>query len=137
MPSDALRVLAVDDQEWRVRYLTAHLEADGHAVIPAYDGRAALALAEAEQPDLILLDVMMPRMDGFEVCRRLRAHPATAHIPVVLTWAGAEADVRAQASSAGGRRLPPVAVRAGDARCARAPPRSERLETDLSTSERR
>jgi|SRR5271166_5224848 len=95
------RILVVDDQRWVVALLTEYLELEGYAIIPAYNGPAALELAEAELPDLILLDVMMPRMDGYEVCRRLKATTATRHIPVVITWAGPEAEGRPEASAAG------------------------------------
>ena len=81
------KILVVDDIEANVRLLEARLEAEYYEVITAADGPTALAMAAAEKPDIVLLDVMMPEMDGFEVCRRLKANPATAHIPVVAVTA--------------------------------------------------
>ena len=81
------RILVVDDIEANVRLLEAKLTAEYYDVSVAYDGMAALEKAAAELPDIILLDVMMPELDGFETCRRLKADPATRHIPVVLVTA--------------------------------------------------
>ncbi|HSV04238.1 MAG TPA: PleD family two-component system response regulator [Phenylobacterium sp.] len=81
------RILVVDDIEANVRLLEAKLAAEYYEVLTAGDGPTALALAAAEQPDLVLLDVMMPGMDGFSVCRRLKDDPETRHIPVVLVTA--------------------------------------------------
>lgn len=81
------KIMVVDDLPANVRLLEAKLTADYYDVICAYDGPTALAMAVAEQPDIILLDVMMPVMDGFQVCRLLKENPATRHIPVVLVTA--------------------------------------------------
>jgi len=81
------RILVVDDIEANVRLLEAKLSAEYYEVISATDGVTALAMAAAEKPDIILLDVMMPGMDGFQVCRRLKEDAATRHIPVVLITA--------------------------------------------------
>src|ERR1700722_2229786 len=85
------RVLVVDDVELNVKLLEAKLSSEYFQVIPAYNGPTALDLADTELPDIILLDVMMPRMDGFEVCRRLKADPRTADIPVVMVTALSDA----------------------------------------------
>jgi two-component system cell cycle response regulator len=81
------RILVVDDIEANVRLLEAKLTAEYYQVSVAYDGPTALALAASELPDVILLDVMMPGMDGFTVCKKLKEDPATRHIPVVLVTA--------------------------------------------------
>jgi two-component system cell cycle response regulator len=81
------RVLVVDDIEANVRLLQAKLEVEYYEVLTASGGAQAMELAGLEQPDIILLDVMMPEMDGFEVCRRLKANVITQHIPVVLVTA--------------------------------------------------
>ena len=81
------RILVVDDIEANVRLLEAKLSAEYYEVMTAYNGPEALARAAAEEPDIILLDVMMPGMDGFQVCRRLKDDAATRHIPVVLVTA--------------------------------------------------
>lgn len=81
------RILVVDDVEPNVRLLEAKLTIEYYEVLTAMDGATALDIAAAERPDIILLDVMMPGMDGFETCKRLKADPATRHIPVVLVTA--------------------------------------------------
>jgi two-component system cell cycle response regulator len=81
------RILVVDDIEANVRLLKAKLEAEYYEVLSACDGPSGIAMATSERPDMVLLDVMMPGMDGFEVCRRLKADPTTEHIPVVMVTA--------------------------------------------------
>ena len=81
------RILVVDDVEANVRLLDAKLTAEYYEVIAAGDGASALRIAAEQQPDIVLLDVMMPGMDGFETCRRLKDDPLTRHIPVVLVTA--------------------------------------------------
>jgi len=81
------RILVVDDVEANVRLLEAKLTLEYYDVVSCHDGATALKLAAAERPDIILLDVMMPGMDGFETCRRIKADPETRHIPVVLVTA--------------------------------------------------
>ncbi|AQS62017.1 Response regulator PleD [Rhizobium rhizogenes] len=81
------RVLVVDDIPANVKLLEARLLAEYFDVVTAEDGFRALAICEEEQVDIILLDIMMPGMDGFEVCERLKADPKTAHIPVVMVTA--------------------------------------------------
>ncbi len=81
------RILVVDDIEANVRLLEAKLTAEYYEVSTAMDGPTALAMAARDLPDIILLDVMMPGMDGFTVCRKLKDDPTTRHIPVVLITA--------------------------------------------------
>ena len=81
------RVLVVDDVPANVRLLEARLSAEYFDVITAMSGNEALAVCERAECDVVLLDVMMPDMDGFEVCRRLKNNPATHHIPVVMVTA--------------------------------------------------
>jgi two-component system, cell cycle response regulator len=81
------RILVVDDIAANVRLLEAKLVAEYYDVIPATRGEEALVRARMDQPDIILLDVMMPGMDGFECCRQLKADPTTRHIPVVMVTA--------------------------------------------------
>lgn len=81
------RILVVDDIASNVRLLEAKLSSEYYEVLTASDGPTALAIAASELPDIVLLDVMMPGMDGFDVCRRLKADPATRHVPVVLVTA--------------------------------------------------
>jgi DNA-binding response OmpR family regulator len=81
------RILAVDDEPHILKLVAFSLKAGGFEVIEANDGLSAIEIAQAEQPDLILLDVMMPVLDGFEACRRLKQDPATSEIPVVMLTA--------------------------------------------------
>lgn len=79
-----LKVLVVDDDpDIRSLYQLA-LSLEGLQVIEAESGQEALSKARTEDPDLIILDIMMPEMDGYEVCRRLRADPRTARVPVLI-----------------------------------------------------
>ncbi len=77
-------VLAVDDDKLLLRLLEINLGKAGCRVLKAPDGATALRLAEEQKPDLILLDLMMPHMDGWEVMRRLKESEATRHIPVIV-----------------------------------------------------
>ena len=94
-------ILVVDDQENNRQLLHDMLDLDGHEVLEAADGRAALDLALSRDPDAILLDVSMPGMDGFEVCRRLRDDPATTATPVLLITAMGEREDRLRGMAAG------------------------------------
>jgi class 3 adenylate cyclase/CheY-like chemotaxis protein len=104
-PSDAAqrqsRILVVDDTPQNVRLLEAILVPRGYAVVGASSGQQALDRVAEQLPDLVLLDIMMPGMDGHEVCRRLRADPATALLPVVMvTASGDQNKVKALESGA-------------------------------------
>ena len=81
------RILVVDDVPRNVRLMELILKAEGYHVIAAYNGQNALEKVEAEKPDLVLLDVMMPGMDGYEVCRRLRKNKRTRALPVIMLTA--------------------------------------------------
>jgi two-component system, cell cycle response regulator len=81
------RVLVVDDVIYNVKLLEAKLTSEYFDVLTAMNGSDALEIIEKEQPDIILLDVMMPGMDGFEVCRRVRANEAISHIPIIMVTA--------------------------------------------------
>ncbi len=95
------RVLVVDDVEINVKLLEAKLASEYFQVVTASDGMAALAQARRERPDIVLLDIMMPLMDGFEVCRRLKADPATSDIPVVMVTALSDSANRVRGLEAG------------------------------------
>lgn len=85
--SETAIVLVVDDEPSNVDLLQGYLEAEGYQVMTAYWGEEALEKAFAQQPDLVLLDVLMPGLDGFEVCRRLKADPRTQFVPVIILTA--------------------------------------------------
>lgn len=88
------KILAVDDEKHIVRLVQVNLERAGYEVVTAHDGKEALQKVEEENPDLVVLDVMMPYMDGFEVLQNLRRNPSTRDIPVIMLTAKAQdADV--------------------------------------------
>jgi CheY-like chemotaxis protein len=84
------RVLVVDDDDVIRQLITVNLELEGFEVVPAVDGQDALDRVKEIKPDVITLDVMMPRIDGWEAAARLRSDPETAHIKVVLLSARAQ-----------------------------------------------
>lgn len=81
------KVLVVDDEEDVVRLLTFRLEKEGFQAISCADGQTALRIAEEDKPDLIVLDIMMPLMDGMEVLRQIRSRRTTSRIPVIMLTA--------------------------------------------------
>lgn len=81
------RVLIVDDDEQNLELLQAYLEDIECETIPAYDGPTALQIVNSKKPDLVLLDVMMPKMSGFEVCKRIKNNPQTGDVPVIMVTA--------------------------------------------------
>jgi DNA-binding response OmpR family regulator len=83
-------VLAADDDEDILALVAFRLERSGYTVVQARDGQQALELARSEKPDLAVLDVMMPKLDGFELTRRLRAEEATSRMPIILLTARAQ-----------------------------------------------
>ncbi|MCH8183079.1 MAG: PleD family two-component system response regulator [Proteobacteria bacterium] len=95
------RVLVVDDIQLNVKVLEAKLSAEYFEVITALNGEEAIAAVNEQHPDIVLLDVMMPGMDGFEVCERIRANPNTTHIPIVMVTALSEAAERVRGLEAG------------------------------------
>ncbi|MEN6625374.1 MAG: response regulator [Candidatus Sumerlaeia bacterium] len=88
----ATKILLADDEEDVKIVLKMYLESKGFEVVTAYDGLDAIDQARREKPDVILLDLMMPVVDGFEVCRRLKADPATQPIPVIMVSAASHAE---------------------------------------------
>jgi CheY-like chemotaxis protein len=93
--SGAGRVLVVDDDDVIRQLITVNLELEGFEVFPAVDGQDALDKVKDVQPDVVTLDVMMPRVDGWEAAARLREDPETAHIKVILLSARAqESDIQ-------------------------------------------
>ena len=95
-------ILVVDDMRANLRFLVEILTQQGYTVRPALDGETALASVSARPPDLILLDIMMPRLDGYEVCTRLKANPATCDIPIVFLSALNEVGDKVKAFAMGG-----------------------------------
>src|SRR5215208_1302090 len=90
MTDDTARILVVDDTPQNIRLLDAVLSPRGYTVIPAASGQEALNAVAQRSPDLILLDIQMPVMDGYEVCRRIREEPATRALPIVMITAAGD-----------------------------------------------
>ncbi len=84
------KILVVDDEKDTVSALKVRLESMGFEVIPAYDGIEALAQARSALPDAILLDIMLPKLDGYKVCRMLKFDEKFKHIPIIIMTAKAE-----------------------------------------------
>lgn len=80
-------ILVVDDDYLNREVIEAFLSLENYAVVMAHSGKKALELATTSPPDLILLDIKMPDMNGYEVCRQLKSHTATGHIPIILLTA--------------------------------------------------
>jgi two-component system alkaline phosphatase synthesis response regulator PhoP len=78
------RILVVDDEIYIVHILDFSLGMEGYEVLTALDGEQALERLKSDKPDLIVLDIMMPKVDGYEVCRTIKSSPETQHIPVIL-----------------------------------------------------
>ena len=88
------KILAVDDEKHIVRLVQINLQKEGYEVITASNGREALERVASDKPDLVVMDVMMPEMDGFEALRKLKENNETAEIPVIMLTAKAQdADV--------------------------------------------
>jgi CheY-like chemotaxis protein len=90
MPADAKRILVCDDDPVILRLLEVNLQLEGFEVLLAHHGQEALDIATSHRPDLVILDIMMPQMDGYEACERLKSDSATKDIPIVFLSAKAQ-----------------------------------------------
>jgi CheY-like chemotaxis protein len=81
------RILVVEDEESLLKLESILLSSKGYSVTGVMDGRSALEEVKANQPDLVILDIMLPELDGFEVCRQIKEDPETRHIPVLILTA--------------------------------------------------
>jgi CheY-like chemotaxis protein len=97
----AATILVVDDDWMNREMLQAHLEYAGLRVLLAHNGPKALEIAASDPPDIVLLDVRMPGMDGYEVCAALKSSPKTQHIPVLLTTAMEDEESKSRGIEAG------------------------------------
>ena len=97
-------VLVVDDEEMTRKLLRLMLERDGFTIIEAEDGLKALELIKAEMPDVVILDVMMPNLDGFSTCQELRSRPETAKLPVIMLSARTQVEAVRAGMNAGANR---------------------------------
>lgn len=105
------QIMLVDDENGMLDLVGLVLQRQGFSVLKAKDAFTALALLESSTPDLFVLDVMMPKMSGIELCRRIRERPETSETPVVMLSARTDSDARRQSLEAGATRyLPKVAI---------------------------
>jgi len=94
------RILVVDDEQMNIELLDGFLSVD-YDILKAYDANEALLIVEKDSPDLILLDIMMPGIDGYEVCKKLKDDPKTMHIPIIMVTALREKEDKIKAIKAG------------------------------------
>jgi CheY-like chemotaxis protein len=95
------KILLVEDDETNMDMLSRRLQGRGYSVVKALDGKEGYSLARSENPDLILMDISLPTMDGWEVTRLLKAGPATRHIPIIALTAHSLITDREKAHEAG------------------------------------
>jgi CheY-like chemotaxis protein len=99
------KILVVDDEEHIVMILKDSLEFSGFQVVTAYNGLEALERVEQDKPDLLVLDIGMPKLDGWEVCRRLKAEEKTKNLPIIILTAYAQASDKRKGSELGADRF--------------------------------
>ena len=101
------KVLCIDDDRLLLGLVKDAIETHGFEALTAIDGPSGLALAKAQRPDIILVDVMMPKMSGFEVCQHLRADPKLKGTPIIIITAMADPDLKAKGLEAGANLASP------------------------------
>jgi len=99
------KILVVDDEPDVVSFMERTLRTEGFDVVSAYDGISALDLVDAEQPDLVLLDLMMPMISGYEVCEQIKGNPQTQEIPIICVSSAHTPDARAHSMRLGAATL--------------------------------
>lgn len=95
------KILFVDDEQAILKIIKSRLVANHYEVIEAFEWRAALEKAKTEKPDLILLDILMPEMDGHEICKKLKADAETKHIPVIMFSADVRIGIQSKCTEEG------------------------------------
>lgn len=101
MTKEPFTILVVDDEPYMIRLLQHHIERAGYRLVKATNGREALERIAEDQPDLIIMDVMMPEINGLEVLAQLRQQEQTKNLPVIIMTANAQRFTREQAEAAG------------------------------------
>jgi DNA-binding response OmpR family regulator len=99
------KILVVDDEPDVVAFMERTLRTEGFDVVSAFDGISALDLVDAEKPDLVLLDLMMPMISGYEVCEQIKANPQTQGIPIICVSSAHTPDARAHTLRLGAATL--------------------------------
>lgn len=104
------RVLVVDDEIDTLKLLKTILEISGYEAYTTLNSLEALTLAQVEQPDVVLLDIMMPKLDGFQLCKMMRAHPSTQLLPIIFVTAYDALDLEDRRKSSGGDMVLPKPI---------------------------
>lgn len=99
------KILVVDDETDVVNFIERTLKSEGFDVVCAYDGIGALDVVSTEKPDLVLLDIMMPMMSGYEVCEQIKSNPQTQAIPIICVTSAHAPDARTQSLRVGASAL--------------------------------
>ena len=99
------KILVVDDETDVVEFIGRTLQTEGFDVVYAYDGISAMDLVDLEKPDLVLLDIMMPMMSGYEVCEQIKSNPQTQDIPIICVSSAHTPDARALSLRVGAATL--------------------------------
>ncbi len=95
------KILIIDDELDMVKAITIRFKASGYEIIPASDGQEGVDKAQRSKADLILLDIIMPKMDGYEVCRKLKTGPKTKNIPIIIFTAAGQQDLEKRCMALG------------------------------------
>lgn len=95
------KILVIDDEVELIKAITIRFKASGYEVIPASDGQEGIDKAQEFKPDLILLDIIMPKVDGYEVCKNLKTDPKTKGIPIIVFTAAGQRDMEERCMAAG------------------------------------
>ncbi len=95
------KLLIVDDEPFTVEMLESFLQINGYETVGAFNGEDGLVLVSVEQPEAVILDLMLPDLEGFEVCQRIRRQPESANLPVLIMSARTDVDARERAAAAG------------------------------------
>jgi len=95
------KILVIDDEPELVKVITIRFKASGYEVIPASDGQEGVDKAQEFSPDMILLDIIMPKIDGYEVCKTLKTNPKTKNTPIVIFTASGQRDLEKRCMAVG------------------------------------
>ena len=104
------RLLIVDDELDTLKLLKTMVEISGYEAYITLNSLDALTLAQVEQPDVVLLDIMMPKMDGFQLCKMMRAHPETRNLPIIFVTAYSALDLEERKNASGGDMVVPKPI---------------------------
>ena len=99
----AKKILVIDDEPELVKAITIRFKASGYEVTPAFDGQEGIDKSGEIKPDLILLDIIMPKMDGYQVCKKLKSDPESKDIPIIIFTASGQRDLEKRCMAIGAK----------------------------------